>query len=208
MNYFKYDGKIVSELELRSLINAMLPEVITASMAQGLGATPILESPPPPVTSNQITYKTGDVVKDTLGNLVWEWKITKIPAKQIAQNLADAKTSKCDFVNQTRNQKEANGFPYLGKVFDSDALSVLRINSAALAAMAALTIGEHMSITWTTKDNSSIDLDTNGIIELPVALATHSDKLHQFAKTLKVQINAATTVEEVTAIDINTGWPE
>lgn len=208
MNYFQYQGKIVTELELRSLINAMLPEVITASVAKGLGATPVLESPPPPITSNQIASKTGNVIKDELGNIVWEWKVTKLPAKTIADNLTNAKSSKTAYINQIRDQLEADGFSYMGKVIDSDPRSVLRINSASLAAMAALTVGEHMTISWTAKDNTSIDMDSNAIIEMPVALAVHADSLHKYAKSLKALVADATTVEDVIAIDVNQGWPK
>jgi hypothetical protein len=99
--------------------------------------------------------------------------------------------------------RETQGFPYLGKVFDSDPRSVQRISVAVAAAQAALGAGAPFSIDWTCADNSTITMDGQQMAALPVAFAIWGDALHQQAKALRAQIEAATTVEDVQAV----AWP-
>jgi hypothetical protein len=106
-------------------------------------------------------------------------------------------------VKAQRDLLEASGFPYLGKRLDSDARSVQRINTAVQAAQAALAAGVAFPIVWTCADNSLLPLDAAGVVGMPVALATYADQLHQAAKALRAQIEAATTFAEVQAV----AWP-
>ena len=107
-------------------------------------------------------------------------------------------------VKALRDQKETEGFAYMGKVFDSDERSVLRITQAALTAMAA---GPTFTIDWTAADNSIVTLDQAAMIGMPAALAVYANQLHQSAKAHKAAIDAA-DFDALKTYDITTGWTE
>jgi len=100
-------------------------------------------------------------------------------------------------INTARDQAERGGFPAFGKMFDSDSLSVQRINTAVQTANV---VGESFSIDWTCADNSSITLDAAQMQALPAFLAQYADTFHTKAKGLKATITAATTLEEIEAV--------
>lgn len=119
----------------------------------------------------------------------------------------EAKTAKLNAVNALRDQKEASGFSYLGKVFDSDERSAARIFGAVQAAQAALSAGQPFSIDWTVQDNTVVSLDAAATIGMSVAMAQHANALHQHARELKAAIDAAHSQTALDAIDVETGWP-
>jgi len=95
----------------------------------------------------------------------------------------------------------------MSKVLDSDALSVLRINTLALTAQAAMAAGQLFEFGWTCQDNSVLTLDAAAALGMPAALATFANGLHQHGRGLKDMIDAATNREELDSVDISTGWP-
>ena len=102
-----------------------------------------------------------------------------------------------------RDEIEAAGFPFKGATFDSDTRSVQRINTAVQAAQAALAAGQPFSIAWTCADGSALELDAVGMLGAPVALALYANALHQTAKQMRNQIEAALTAEDIGAVT----WP-
>lgn len=125
-----------------------------------------------------------------------------------ADKFAQAKASAHAAVNRLRDQKETEGFEYLGKIFQSDERSVARIYGAVQTAQAALAAGQPFEIHWATEDNSIVELDAEAALGMSVALAMHSNRLHQHGRALKAQIDAASTQAELDAIDVEGGWPE
>jgi hypothetical protein len=121
--------------------------------------------------------------------------------------LADAKTQKTIDINAKRDRLEAAGFTYKGKIFDSDERSVQRINTAVQAAQIAALNGQSFSIVWTCQDNTTMTFNGTEIMALPVALATHANALHEFAKGLKAAVTAATNLTDLNTLNINEGWP-
>ena len=113
------------------------------------------------------------------------------------QPLDELKNLKRAEINQARDAEEQGGFEYLGKVFDSDQVSCIRMSSAAQAMQYA---PDDAIITWTTQDNSTIDLNKSQLMGLVVALAQHSNTCHQKATALKAQIEACETKEELDKI--------
>lgn len=114
-----------------------------------------------------------------------------------------AKERRWNEIKQLRDKKEASGFPYLGKTFDSDPRSVQRIVGVVLAAQAAAASGEDFLIDWTVADNSVAVLNAQMAIGMPVALASFAGRLHAISRGLRDQIEAAETVEDVEAVV----WP-
>ena len=113
------------------------------------------------------------------------------------QPLDELKALKRAEINKARDEAEQGGFEYLGKVFDSDQVSCIRMSSAAQAMQYA---PDDAIITWTTQDNSTIDLNKSQLMGLVVALAQHSNTCHQKATSLKAQIDACESKEELDKI--------
>ena len=70
--------------------NASFPQVIDAATLAEYDADPILAAPSPAITNAQTVSRDG-VVQDALGNWVWAWAITDLPAEAIAANLISDK---------------------------------------------------------------------------------------------------------------------
>ena len=117
--------------------------------------------------------------------------------------LAELKEQRKTGINNERDYRETQGFTYNGKVFDSDQRSTDRIQVAAIAAQAALGGGQPFSVDWTTADNSVMTLDAVGMVSLAAAFAQYAAGLHETAKILKAQVDAAQDKAAVEAIV----WP-
>ncbi len=129
------------------------------------------------------------------------------PAGQTPEATAAAKRKA---INAERDRREAGGFDYLGKRFDSDGeKSVPRILGAVVNAAAAIMTGNTFSVTWTCADNSTIELSAQQLLGLAASLATHSDGLHHTARTLKQAVDdaleAGATAAEIEALPV---WAE
>lgn len=111
---------------------------------------------------------------------------------------------RCAEVNRLRDEKEQSGFPYLGKIFDSDAVSVQRLSGAWCAARMAADAGAEFSIEWTCSDDTSIVLSAAELLGIVPALAAYASRLHTRARELKALIRDS---EEPESIDITVGWP-
>lgn len=115
--------------------------------------------------------------------------------------LADRKEDKWAAVKTERDRREAAGFAYLGKTFDSDPTSALRLTVAASAARASLDGGQTgLTFDWTLQDNTVLTMTAEEFIALPLALADSANTLHQHARHIRAQIEAATTGAEIDAL--------
>jgi hypothetical protein len=106
-------------------------------------------------------------------------------------------------INLARDSEEAAGFDYLGKRLDSDAQAIKRLYGAAMAAQAAIAGGMpagNFMVTWTCADGTTVDMTYAEAAAVPVTMAQVSGALHVKARTLKQQIDAATTEAQVEAI--------
>ena len=119
------------------------------------------------------------------------------------KSLDKLKLEKRAEINAASDAAEQGGFFYMGKVFDSDMVSCIRIQGAAQSMQAAAMVEEVPTITWTCKDNSIIELTAQELLGLSVALAEWSNTCHQKATALKAQIEAATSKEELENITWN-----
>ena len=91
----------------------------------------------------------------------------------------------------------------MGKIFDSDEISCIRMSCAAQAMQMATMSEENPTITWTCQDNTTIDLTAQELMGLVVALAEWSNTCHQKATDLKAKIENATSREELEQISWN-----
>lgn len=120
-----------------------------------------------------------------------KWYLSKyIPMEKL-------KAQKREEINQARDNAEQGGFEYMGKIFDSDQVSCLRISTAAQAMALA---PEESAIVWTCQDNTTISLNKTQLAGMVSALAMHSNTCHQKATALKAEIDKAKTAEELEKI--------
>ncbi len=94
-----------------------------------------------------------------------------------------------------------SGFVHGGRRFDSDLISRTNIIGTAAGVQAGVPLPE--GFTWRTSDNENVPMDGSGVIALGAALLQHVNQSYAASWQLKEQIEAATTPEEVEAIN----WP-
>ena len=156
-------------------------QIVTDS--EGNETTEIIEVP----VEKEETYTEQELVR--------YYQIVEIPKP----TLDELKALKRSEINKARDEAEQGGFEYLGKTFDSDQVSCIRMSSAA-QAMSLLPTSDENKITWTTQDNSTIDLTAAELMGLVGALAQWSNTCHEKATALKAKIDACLTAEELDEI--------
>lgn len=108
-----------------------------------------------------------------------------------SRTLDEAKKQKWEAIKLQRNKLEFGGFMYLGKKFDSDQISQVRIIAAVMLAQ---------PITWTLADDSSIELDGEQLTGLGASLANHVKNSHTRGRLARQLIEQAQTHEDVEAV--------
>ncbi len=118
-----------------------------------------------------------------------------------AQTIDEVRAAKVSAIKAMRDSLEqTGGFTYLGKILDSDSVSVERLNVAVEAAQATLAAGQTFSLDWTCQDNSVLTMTAAQIVGAPVALAQSKEALYARARDLEAQVDSAATVDAVNAI--------
>lgn len=129
----------------------------------------------------------------------WSWE----SHAWVLRALEDVRAVKWEEIKAARDAAEVAGFPYMGKVIDSDPRSVQRLTGAVQAAQEAIKLGQPFAIEWTCADNTVLALDAESMTGMPAALALYANQLHEQARALRAVIAAAQTPAEVAAI----AWP-
>lgn len=114
------------------------------------------------------------------------------------RTLADLKAERWAAIKVARDAAEFGGFTWDGSAFDSDLTSQSRIQGAVQLSNLDPT---GFSLVWTLADNSTRTLNAVQMQQVGVALAQHVDTQHTKARTLRAQIEAATTAEQVAAVE-------
>lgn len=127
-----------------------------------------------------------------------------------ASNLLRLKAVKWGEVKQRCDAWVAGGCLVLGESYriDTDAGSIAAINTAALAAKAALDAGQAWADAWTMADDQVVPVTAAEMIEIQQDVAAFVSACHARRRALRMQIDAATAPEAVTAIDVLGGWPD
>lgn len=129
---------------------------------------------------------------------------TIIDSSEIQIDIAELRECKWSEIKAERDRLEQAGVPYLGKMIDSDMVSVQRIAIAVQAAQAAIAAEIDFSLAWTCADNTTLTMTAEQVVNMSVAIATYSNQLHQVARLLREQIEDVSTKEELDLIV----WPE
>lgn len=133
-----------------------------------------------------------------------DWSDNIAPAPEPI-SLEEAQACRVVELKTCRNNAEAaTPFVYDGSSFDYDALSRERINAAVSAATIAALSGVATSTViceWTLADNTTRDMTIADWLAFRQAEIARSSACHSKYNTLKEQVGAATTVEEINAIN-------
>lgn len=100
--------------------------------------------------------------------------------------LAVVQSLKWAEIKAERDRRTTGGFVYLDKIFDSDIVSVAKINGAAIEALS----NPEYTETWTLADNSLLAMSAEQIIGMASALRSHASSLQHTGTELRNQIFA------------------
>lgn len=109
------------------------------------------------------------------------------------------KQRKISELKYQRDTAEVEPIIYQGYSFDYDDKSRNRINAAIIALEVA---GTAATLTWTTADNQDVKVTASDLRGIIAQVALRSDKLHTAYRKAKEKVEAATTKEEVEAIEL------
>jgi hypothetical protein len=139
------------------------------------------------------------------------------PEARDAAQLDAAKSAKQSERSQLRVEKQTGGFTFDGARYASDREeSIPLLSNCAINAMAALSAGSEavaafsaaLGDGWRSLDGIGRVTTAEGIIGLHTAFVAHGAACDHHSQTLKAQIEAAETLAELEAIDVEAGWPE
>lgn len=112
------------------------------------------------------------------------------------RDLNALKAAKWDEIKAARTAAEYGGFTWDGSPFDSDSASQQRIIGASQLA----TLTPELEIDWTLADNTVRTLNAQQMNEVGIALGVHVNAQYVHARTLRQQISAAQTTQELESI--------
>lgn len=116
------------------------------------------------------------------------------------RSLADYRTSQWETVKAGRDQEINAGFSWNNFIFDSDPVSRMNIQGGVSAALLSESLNQPFQVTWTLKDNTSIDLTGEDMKGIGIALSQHLNTCYEKGRLLRDRINSSTTPLEVQAI--------
>lgn len=139
-------------------------------------------------------YGTPPRKMETLGALPANAVFTP-PQKTLEQ----VKQEKIIELKAERDMREVETINYQGYAFDYDSKARDRINAAIIALESA---GSSTTLTWTTADNQDVKVTASDLRGVIAQVALRSDKLHTAYRKAKAKVEAATTKDEVAAIEL------
>ena len=120
-------------------------------------------------------------------------------------DLETLKVMKLAEMKAARDRAEQGGFEYMGQILDSDSVSCQRITIASQSALLAQLAGQKFpGLVWICADGYGLEMTGSQVIQMPAALAVHSEKIHDTYRQIKAQIEAVETIEELEAVT----WPK
>lgn len=102
---------------------------------------------------------------------------------------------------------ERAGVSFGGRVYSTDTDRLARISIYAARARRAKEDNVVFAVAVLAADDSANNLNRQELLDLEMAIGDRFKACADNAKTLRQAVNAAATVAEVLAIDINAGWP-
>lgn len=126
---------------------------------------------------------------------------TAVPrVRSDAKLLELAKSNKKALLKAARDRAEFGPFMWDGSPFDADMVARSRIQGAVTLAQLALSTGQPYSVEWTLANNTTRTLSAVEMLGVAQALGAHVNTAHTTGRSLRGQLDAATTIAEVNAI--------
>ena len=197
LNTLEYN---ITEEEIKSLFpNTSFNSVFTPPSDYGL----VFPTPAPSINRFQLAREIPPILTDK-GFYEQQWEVidkfqdptTKSELELI--ELTNYKQELKQIIVKRREDDEMAGFTYNGKEYDSDLKSIIRISNAAQVAVT----NPNFSVFWTAKDNTESLLTGAELIGLQAALVAHISVIHINSRSLKQQIDSATTLAELELIGV------
>lgn len=113
------------------------------------------------------------------------------------RTLDECKEDKWAEIKDKRSQAEYGGFYWNNILFDSDPISQQRISGAVQLALA----NPNFKINWVVKDNSIIELNKEQMTDVGLTLGKFVESVFNKSQQLRIQLDNATTKEEVERIN-------
>lgn len=124
------------------------------------------------------------------------WHTFDFTKKRWVATLADARHAKWLELKERRQSALVAPFSFNGMTFDADMPSQSNISNAVLVAR----FSPDVTWQWTMADNSVAEVDATTMIAVGEGLAARTKNIYEHSQSLRVQIDSATTVEEIDAI--------
>ena len=109
------------------------------------------------------------------------------------------KNRRIEILKMQRDKAEVEPIAYQDNLFDYDDKARDRINAAIIALEVA---GTAATLTWTTSDNQDVKVTASDLRGIIAQVAVRSDKLHTAYRKAKEKVGAASTKEEVEAVEL------
>jgi len=166
-----------------------------------VGVLPVAERAQPNATAEQVVEEVTPTFSQG------KWRRTWLVRDRTADDLAAAKLAKRAAINAKRDAVAAGGALTPKGMVDTNLASVVKINGAVTLANVMAAQNQPVSIPWTMADNSTVLHDGTELTVMGVAVAQFAAAVHAHALALKIAVDAAQTFTDLSAIDIETGWP-
>lgn len=128
------------------------------------------------------------------------WSVGQRPASAL-ETLRDGMVG---LVQQYRQEAEELGVDVNGNVFSTDISSQVKYVGILVYA----TMDKSYTGTWKTQNNGFVTLDAMGVVVMCVFVMAYIQVCFAWEQYVFAQIAAATTVEQLQAIDLHAGRPE
>lgn len=120
--------------------------------------------------------------------------------------LMDMKRMKTVRVTELRKTTSESGCETSFGWMDTTVASQTNIQAAFTMATLAIASGQPFSISWRRLDNTEVTLNALDMITMGREVVAHVERAYRHSWSLKSQIEAATTVEELEALNVEIGW--
>ena len=192
--------------QILEMFKHMSPEeILNSSYHDGLNNgeyLPVYMTDVPPDEDGGTWVENTPVFNATTNRWESTWML-KMDSAEIAQEKLDTlKAQKKQLLAEKRYQIETSGIDVNGFSIKTDRESQSQITCAVFA----IERGYITKVDW-KGENGWIDMDVSVIASLPPLVSNHVQLCFQTERQISNMIDACTSIEELSHIDIELGWP-
>lgn len=121
----------------------------------------------------------------------------------VPRDIASVKDDMKNEASQKRYTVETSGIEFQGSRINTERSSQALINGAVVRGL----IDQSAIIEWKTEDGGKLELTAEMAKAVGIAVSTHVETCFSRELALIAEIDACTTIEQLQAVDIDSGWP-